>query len=61
MSAISAASASQPKPDNNSWSIYRRLLRYARPYVGVFLIGVLGMMLFAATNVGLAYLVEGNS
>ena len=58
MSAISAASASHPKPDNNSWSIYRRLLRYARPYVGVFMIGVLGMVLFAATNIGLAYVVK---
>ncbi len=42
----------------SSWSIYRRLLRYARPYVGVFLIGVLGMMLFAATQSALAYLVK---
>ncbi len=58
MSAITAASASQPKPDNNSWSIYRRLLRYARPYLGVFMIGVLGMALFAATNIGLAYVVK---
>ncbi len=58
MSAIFAASASQPKPDENSWSIYRRLLRYARPYVGVFMIGVLGMVLFAATNIGLAYVVK---
>ena len=58
MSAISAASASPPKFDNNSWSIYRRLLRYARPYIGVFLIGVLGMALFAATNSALAYLVK---
>jgi subfamily B ATP-binding cassette protein MsbA len=58
LSAISAASASPPKLDNTSWSIYRRLLRYARPYIGVFLIGVLGMILFAATNIGLAYLVK---
>jgi len=58
LSAIFAASVSQPKPDNNSWSIYRRLLRYARPYVGVFMIGVLGMVLFAATNIGLAYVVK---
>jgi len=42
----------------SSWSIYRRLLRYARPYVGMFLIGVLGMMLFAATQLALAYLVK---
>jgi len=58
LSAISAASASLPKLDNNSWSIYRRLLRYARPYIGVFMIGVLGMALFAATNSALAYLVK---
>ncbi|HMK86719.1 MAG TPA: lipid A export permease/ATP-binding protein MsbA [Steroidobacteraceae bacterium] len=42
----------------SSWSIYRRLLKYARPHTGVFLIGVLGMMLFAATNSALAYLVK---
>ncbi|MGA2839654.1 MAG: lipid A export permease/ATP-binding protein MsbA [Steroidobacteraceae bacterium] len=58
MSAIRAASVSLPKPDNSSWSIYRRLLRYARPYVGVFLIGVLGMILFAASQWALAYLVK---
>jgi subfamily B ATP-binding cassette protein MsbA len=40
------------------WSIYRRLLRYARPYVGVFMIGVVGMLLFAATESALAYLVK---
>jgi len=58
LSAIPAASVSLPKPDNSSWSIYRRLLRYARPYVGVFLIGVLGMILFAASQWALAYLVK---
>jgi subfamily B ATP-binding cassette protein MsbA len=40
------------------WSIYKRILRYARPYVGVFMIGVLGMILFAATQAALAYLVK---
>ena len=44
--------------EGSSWSIYRRLLRYARPHVGVFLIGVLGMLLFAATQSALAYLVK---
>ena len=42
----------------SSWSIYRRLLRYARPHIGVFMIGVLGMLLFAATQSALAYLVK---
>jgi ATP-binding cassette, subfamily B, bacterial MsbA len=58
LNASSAASAGRPKPANTAWSIYRRLLRYARPYTGVFLIGVLGMILFAATNSALAYLVK---
>jgi subfamily B ATP-binding cassette protein MsbA len=42
----------------DSWSIYRRLLRYAKPHTGVFLIGVLGMVIFAATDSALAYLVK---
>jgi subfamily B ATP-binding cassette protein MsbA len=58
LSAIPAASVGLPKPDGNSWSIYRRLLRYAKPYIGVFLIGVLGMILFAASQWALAYLVK---
>jgi ATP-binding cassette, subfamily B, bacterial MsbA len=48
-----------PTPSSNSsWSIYRRLLRYAKPYTGVFLIGVLGMILFAATNAVLGLVVK---
>jgi subfamily B ATP-binding cassette protein MsbA len=48
-----------PAPSSNSsWSIYRRLLRYAKPYTGVFLIGVLGMILFAATNAVLGLVVK---
>jgi ATP-binding cassette, subfamily B, bacterial MsbA len=42
----------------DSWSIYRRLLKYAKPYSGMFLIGVLGSILFAASNASLAYLVR---
>ncbi len=40
------------------WLIYKRLLKYAKPYAGVFMIGVLGMILFAATDSALAYLVK---
>jgi ATP-binding cassette, subfamily B, bacterial MsbA len=58
LNATSAATARLSQPDNSSWSIYRRLLTYARPYTGVFLIGVLGMILFAATNIGLAWVVK---
>jgi subfamily B ATP-binding cassette protein MsbA len=42
----------------DSWLIYRRLLRYAKPYTGMFLIGVLGAVLFAASNASLVYLVK---
>ena len=38
--------------------VYRRLLRYARPHLGMFLIGVVGMALFAATDAAIAYLVQ---
>ena len=43
---------------NGSWSIYRRLVKYATPYLGVFLVGVLGSILFASSNAALAYLVK---
>jgi ATP-binding cassette, subfamily B, bacterial MsbA len=38
--------------------IYRRLLEYARPHWGMFLIGVLGMALFAAMDFAFAWLVK---
>jgi len=43
---------------SDSWSIYKRLFKYARPYLGVFMVGVLGAGLFAASNAALAYLVK---
>jgi subfamily B ATP-binding cassette protein MsbA len=58
LSEVPAASVGLSKLGNTSWSIYRRLLRYAKPYAGVFLIGVLGMILFAASQWALAYLVK---
>jgi subfamily B ATP-binding cassette protein MsbA len=39
-------------------SVYGRLLRYARPWRGQFLIGVLGMALYAATDAGTAWFVD---
>ncbi len=38
--------------------VYRRLLGYARPHLGMFLIGVFGMALFAATDAAIAVLVQ---
>ena len=42
----------------DSSKVYRRLLGYARPHLGMFLIGVLGMALFASTDAALAYLIQ---
>jgi subfamily B ATP-binding cassette protein MsbA len=39
-------------------AIYRRLLGYARPHWAMFLLGVAGMILFAAVDTGLAWLVK---
>ncbi|HXC58957.1 MAG TPA: lipid A export permease/ATP-binding protein MsbA [Steroidobacteraceae bacterium] len=38
--------------------VYRRLLGYARPWRGLFLIGVLGMVLYASTEAGIAWFVD---
>jgi len=53
LSEIPGASVGLLKHDSDAWSIYRRLLRYAKPYAGVFLIGFVGMVLFSATQAGL--------
>ena len=58
MSAVAAVIDPHSKSDGNYWSIYLRLLGYAKPYIGAFMIGVLGMILFAATQSGLVYLVQ---
>jgi ATP-binding cassette, subfamily B, bacterial MsbA len=55
---LSAAREAAEETSGDSWAIYRRLIKYARPYLGVFLVGVLGAMLFAASNAALAYLVK---
>ena len=43
----SAASASNIE---QARGVYRRLLRYARPFAGMYLLGVLGMLLYAGTD-----------
>ena len=47
--------ATQPA---DATQVYRRLLAYARPHLGMFLIGMLGMAIFAATDASLAWLVK---
>ncbi|HJS22450.1 MAG TPA: ABC transporter transmembrane domain-containing protein [Steroidobacteraceae bacterium] len=38
--------------------VYRRLLGYARPHLGMFMIGVVGMLLFAGSDAALVWLVK---
>ncbi len=45
-------------PATDGWAIYRRVIKYARPHAGMFFVGVLGAILFAASNASLAYLVK---
>jgi ATP-binding cassette, subfamily B, bacterial MsbA len=47
-----------PKPAADGWSIYRRLFLYAKPYRGVFAIGIMGAILYAAANAALVLLVK---
>jgi subfamily B ATP-binding cassette protein MsbA len=39
-------------------SVYRRLLRYAKPYTGMYLLGVLGMILYAGTDLITVYFIK---
>jgi ATP-binding cassette, subfamily B, bacterial MsbA len=45
-------------PITNPGRIYRRLLGYARPHLGMFGIGVIGMTIFAATDAAMAWFVR---
>jgi len=55
---LSAAAGAGQKTAGDSWLIYRRLLKYAKPHLGVFMIGVLGAALFAASNASVVYLIK---
>jgi len=41
------------------WELYRRLLSYVKPYRKVFLFAIIGMIIVAATQPGLPYLIKG--
>jgi subfamily B ATP-binding cassette protein MsbA len=57
MNAASSPEKSTP-PAMSPTAVYRRLLSYARPHLGMWLIGVAGMVLFAATDVSFAWFVR---
>ncbi|MFO0511474.1 MAG: lipid A export permease/ATP-binding protein MsbA [Gammaproteobacteria bacterium] len=48
----------RPVDVEDAGKVYRRLLGYARPHLGMFMIGVVGMLLVAATDSALAFLVQ---
>ena len=48
----------RPVDVDDAGKVYRRLLGYARPHLGMFMVGVAGMLLFAATDSALAFLVQ---
>jgi subfamily B ATP-binding cassette protein MsbA len=43
----------------SGWELYRRLLRYVKPYRRVFLFAIIGMIVAAATQPGMPYLIKG--
>lgn len=50
---------SRPDPHAQSTlTIYLRLLSYVRPYVGLFLLSILGFLIFASTQPMLAYILK---
>ena len=51
-------SAPTPPPLPSAAKVYKRLLSYARPHRGMFMIGVLGMVLFAATDGAFSFFVQ---
>ncbi|MEI8298476.1 MAG: lipid A export permease/ATP-binding protein MsbA [Pseudomonadota bacterium] len=49
---------STPTQELSPGTVYRRLLGYARPHWPMFLLGVIGMAMFASVDAGFAYLVK---
>jgi len=49
---------SESLQNTNGVAVYRRLLRYVRPYLKVFILAILGMILFAATEAAFARIIQ---
>src|SRR5208282_6156144 len=50
LSRAASGTAAHAADPQQARRVYGRLLRYARPHVGMYLIGVLGMMLYAGSD-----------
>ena len=46
------------KPQGSGWLVYRRLISYVKPYLGVFLIAVIANIFFSAIDSTFAYLLK---
>ncbi len=59
------AETPRPAEHTSSLKIYFRLLSYVKPYVGIFLLSIIGFVIFASTQPMLAgilkYFVDGLS
>lgn len=51
-------SESSPSSSESSLKIYLRLLSYVRPYVGLFLLSIVGFLIFASTQPMLGYILK---
>jgi len=49
---------SSPSTSESSLKIYLRLLSYVRPYVGLFLLSIVGFLIFASTQPMLGYILK---
>ena len=45
-------------PTLSGWQTYKRLLRYTRPYIGSFILGIVGFLVYAQTQWVWAELIE---
>jgi len=49
---------SNPSTSQSSVRIYLRLLSYVRPYIGLFLLSIVGFLIFASTQPMLGYILK---
>ncbi len=49
---------SSPSESQSSVRIYLRLLGYVRPYIGLFLLSIVGFLIFASTQPMLGYILK---
>lgn len=46
------------KPQGSGWAVYKRLIKYVKPFLGIFLIAVFANIIFSAVDSYFAYLLK---